>query len=254
MMLFADGRDDGTIIRETLTQLEKVIPYLDPSFEKDLRMIIRNRSGLGVAGGFGLLLAASQVFRAVEFSLARIFARLDHTIPTDDKARPKNFLSSKLWFGLVVTSTVLAYLTVRLFAGVLRHLSDTLDLPPTLRHWLGDPLSGATPLGALATALFLVVGFAVLLKVFSAQEVQLRFAFIGGVCFMVSLQGAHRVYDFYLARLTNIGAVYGSFATLIVIVLWIYFSATLLLICCHVTKTVQRRVTVGPRWPKEVWV
>jgi uncharacterized BrkB/YihY/UPF0761 family membrane protein len=78
-----------------------------------------------------------------------------------------------------------------------------------------------------------------------------RFAFIGGVLFMVSFQAAHRVYDFYLQKLTNIGALYGSFATLIIVALWIYFSATLLLLCCHAVKVMQRRFVVGPRWPKD---
>ena len=44
---------------------------------------------------------------------------------------------------------------------------------------------------------------------------------------------------------------YGSFATLIVIVLWMYYCATLLLLCCHGVKVAQRRMTVGPRWPKD---
>jgi uncharacterized BrkB/YihY/UPF0761 family membrane protein len=65
------------------------------------------------------------------------------------------------------------------------------------------------------------------------------------------VQAAHLIYDVYLERITNIGAMYGSFATLIIIVLWIYFSATLLLLCAHVAKTVQRRMIHGPRWPKD---
>ena len=44
---------------------------------------------------------------------------------------------------------------------------------------------------------------------------------------------------------------YGSFGALIVIVLWMYYCATLLLMCCHGVKVAQRRFTVGPRYPKD---
>jgi membrane protein len=254
VLLFAGGDGDtDAALRETLVQLKKIIPYLDPAFENDMRTILKNRNSLGIAGAFGVLVSASQVFRAVEFSLARIFSRVDHEGPTDEKARPRNFISSKLVFGVVVTSTVLSFLALRLFAGVLRHVSEFLRLPPSVVTLLEDPLSGATGLGQLLTTVAIVFGFVVLLKVFAHVTVPFRFALLGGVCFAGAFHAAHRVYDIYLERLTNIGAVYGSFATLIIIILWIYFTSILLLLCGHLTKTVQRRATAGPRWPKDTW-
>ena len=42
--------------------------------EDDLRTILRNRGSVGLVGVVGVLLSASQVFRGLEFALARIFA------------------------------------------------------------------------------------------------------------------------------------------------------------------------------------
>jgi membrane protein len=236
---------------ETFVQIKKIIPYLQPQFEDDLRGIIAMRKGLGLVGLFALMVSASEVFRAVEFALARIFARLDHEIPTDAKARPRNYFKSKLLFSVVVTSTVMTYLALRLFAGILRHVGEVLNLPPGMRAVLDDPLSGATPAGQVITAVAIILGFVVVVKAFTHRTVVGRYALAGGAIFYVAFQAAHRVYDFYLQKLAKIGAMYGSFATLIVVILWIYFSATLLLLCCHAVKTVQRRVMVGPRWPKD---
>ena len=59
------------------------------------------------------------------------------------------------------------------------------------------------------------------------------------------------LYEVYLAKFATIGATYGSFATLIIIVLWIYFASSLLLFVCHLVKAVQKRMLHGPRWPKD---
>jgi membrane protein len=245
------GGDDSAIdasLRDVMVQLRKIIPYIEPRLEDDLRMVIKNRRSLGAVGFFVLLISASEVFRAVEFGLARIYARLDYEVPTDEKASPRNYLKSKLWFGAFVTAAVMAFIAFRLFRGALFQLATVMKADWLVRM-LEDP--SASTLGTIATSIGVVIGFVVMLKVFVHHKVHTRYALIGGVLFSALFQLAHAVYDIYLERITNIGAMYGSFATLIIIVLWIYFSASLLLMCCHITKTIQRRVMHGPRWPKD---
>lgn len=245
------GGDDAAIdtsLREVMVQLRKIIPYIEPRLEDDLRLVIKNRRSLGAVGFFVLLISASEVFRAVEFALARIYARLDHEVPTDEKASPRNYLKSKLWFGAFVTAAVMAFIAFRLFRGALFQLATAMKVDWLVRT-LEDP--SASVLGTVVTSVGVVIGFVVMLKVFVHHKVHTRYALIGGVLFSALFQLAHAIYDVYLERITNIGAMYGSFATLIIVVLWIYFSASLLLMCCHITKTVQRRMTHGPRWPKD---
>lgn len=248
------GGDDAALdasLNEVMVQIRKIIPYIEPRLEEDLRTIIRNRRSLGAVGFVALLLSASEVFRAVEFALARIFARLEGATPDEAMLRPRSYVKSKLWFGAVITAVVLAFIALRLVLGFLRHLTDVLPLPHSLVDLLADPLAGGSLLGQVITAVTIVIGFVVVVKVFTHHEVHARFAFIGGGLFYLLFQAAHAIYDIYLERITNIGAMYGSFAAPVILVLWIYFTATLLLICCHVTKVVQRRVLQGPRWPKD---
>jgi uncharacterized BrkB/YihY/UPF0761 family membrane protein len=132
---------------------------------------------------------------------------------------------------------------------VLTHVARAVHLP-RVADLLSDPF-GNGAVGQVLTAGGIVLGFVVMLKVFTHQKVHTRFTFIGAGLFYLLFQAAHAIYDQYIERITNVGAMYGSFATLIIVVLWIYYTATLLLICCHVVKTVQRRVLHGPRWPKD---
>ena len=234
-------------VTEVVTQIKKLVPYLNAGFEDDLRAILKNRGSVGLVGVVALLLSASQVFRGLEFALARIFARSDHEGPTDEKARPRSYVLSKLWFGAFATALVLGYMGLRVVAGILQHLADDL---PALHVVFGDPLATETPAGKVATALLMIAGFVALLKVFTQQRVHTRFALVGGALYYGLFVGAHLVYDLYIERFSNLGATYGGFATLVIVVLWIYFSASLLLVCCHVVKYVQRRMLHGPRWPK----
>lgn len=235
-------------VTEVVEQLNRLVPYFDRAFEDDLRTILKNRSSLGLVGVTGLLLSASQVFRGLEFALARTFARSDHEVPTDEKARPRSYVVSKLWFGVFVTALVLGYVALRVLAGILEHVADDV---PSLRGILGDPLANDTAIGKVATAALMVFGFVVVLKIFTQQRVHTRFALVGGALFYGLFVVAHAVYDLYIERFSNLGAMYGGFATLVIVVLWIYFSATLLLVCCHIVKYAQRRVLHGPRWPKD---
>lgn len=248
LLIAGEAPQGDAAVTEVVAQLKKLVPYLDTAFEDDLRAILKNRGSVGLVGVVALLLSASQVFRGLEFALARIFARSDHDSPTDEKARPRSYVISKLWFGAFVTALVLGYVGLRVLAGILQHLADDL---PALQVIFGDPLSTETPAGKVATALLIIAGFLALLKVFTHQRVHSKFALLGGALFYGMFVLAHVVYDLYVERFSNLGAMYGGFATLVIVVLWIYFSATLLLVCCHVVKYAQRRMLHGPRWPKD---
>ena len=249
--LHAQGDASGVdaAVADVVVQLKRVIPYIDAHFADDLRRIMTNRTGLGLFGLVALMLASSQVFRAVEFAFARIFARLDYQEPDARAAMPRNVVASKLWFSAFTTALVVGVVGYRLVAGAVRHVAQGVEGP--FARMLEDPFADGT-LGGRVVELFLVVaGFIVLVKVFTHRKVHLKYAVLGGGFFYASFQAAHAVYDVYLGEFTNMPALYGSFATLMVIVLWIYFAATLLIFCGNVVKYAQRRALVGPRWPKD---
>ncbi len=244
--------DLDAALGEVIRQLRKVVPYLDPDLVEDLRDIVEHRSQLGLVGFVALLWAAAEVFRGVEFATARIFARVDdHDDPDHRKTAPRSVFKTKLLFGAVATAAVLAFAILRLVGAAFVHMQRELRLPSWLTTLLGDPLGEGTLLSSAVTFVAIAAGFAIVVRVFSPHHIKARYAWFGGALFTTFFQLAHHGYDVYLRRLTNISAMYGSFATLIVLVLWMYYCATLLLFCCHVVKVTQRRFTVGPRWPKD---
>ena len=68
----AAPNSSDAVVRELVSYIRGIIPYLSQSFEADLARLLNTRSELGAVSGLALLIAASQVFRAIEFSFARI--------------------------------------------------------------------------------------------------------------------------------------------------------------------------------------
>lgn len=247
----AGGTEAGAdaILNDIIAQLERAIPYLGGGFSDDMRKIVAVRSELGLVGVGALMLTASQVFRGLEFAFARIFARANASWVIEDGAdMPRNFVLSKLLFGAFLTALVVAFVVWRFLLGMLRHLAESL--PPDLASALADPLAAGSWLGTVVESAILVGLYVVVLKAFTHKRVQMRFALAGGVLFLGLFAAARGLYDLYLEQITDLGAVYGSFATVMTVVLWIFYLSTIVIVCAYFARTLQRRFVFGPRWVK----
>jgi membrane protein len=239
------------LLHDVVVQIERVIPYLGESFENDLRRIIEHRGGLGAFSVIALGLTASQVFRALEVSHAHVFADAnggDAAEPSGEQRAPRNVVLSKLLFGVFVAAVVVGFLALRFVVSLLRTVLERL--PETLTAFLRGPLEPGSWMASVVEGVYVISGFAIILKTFTRQHVRLRFSIVGGAAFFGLWQLARELYEVYLHDIADFGALYGSFATVIVIVLWIFYSSIVLLLCSHLVKSLQRRALHGPRYPK----
>jgi membrane protein len=234
-------------LQTVLNDARKLLPYLQPEVLTDLQAIVEHRRSLGVIGFVALMLAASEVFRGMEFALARVFARLQHARPDVGATKPRSYFKSKLVFGAFATSAALVLLLLRVLWSLARSFLSRID---SLLPWLSklEQSSGAS---MVLTTVLMVIAFMALIHTFAARAVGWRYSAAGGALFAVAFHGAHAGYDVYLTRIRDMHAMYGSFAAVFILLLWMYFCATLLLLCCEVVKWLQRRVREGPRWPKD---
>lgn len=244
------GGGTTPLFDDVMAHLERIIPFLGPGFENDLLQLVESHERLGAVGVIGLLLVASQVFRALEYAFAHIFVGV-----TEDRAGrkrqgkvPRNVVLSKLLSGAFVASLVGIYLALRF---VLSLLASTLErLPPSLVALLEGPLNVSGTGGALVDVATTVGVFVVLLKVFTRQRVRTIFALVGGIVFCALWAAARWLFGLYLVHLSDFNALYGSFATIMVVVVWVFYSSLVLLLCGQLVRVLQQRVLAGPRYPK----
>jgi membrane protein len=243
-----DPTEVDELVGEVLLQLKRAIPFMGTNLETDLRLIIANRGGLGLIGLLTLLLSASQVFRALEFAFARIFARgrYHRRFVPDERTSPRNIVLSKLLFAVFLLSLVAVFLVFRVALRVIGQLTSVLQLPGS--SLFDDPLGGDSILAHGLSALIVVVGFWALIRVFAHRRVRGRYSLLGGVIFAAVWQVSRYFFEVYLNNWAQLGALYGSFSALMASVLWIFFTALLLLICTHGVWSMERRARYGPRY------
>ncbi|HEX2796816.1 MAG TPA: YihY family inner membrane protein [Immundisolibacter sp.] len=176
---------------------EAVFGYLNQFAEK--------AAGLGAAGVIGLLVTATLLLLTVDRSLNLIWRT----------SRPRPFLQRVMLFWAWLTAGPL------LMAFALGQLSLAAALSS---GWLGA-IPGATALlGTLVSWLVMGGLLAVVYRVVPNTEVLWRDALAGGVLAAVAFNLASRLFAWYIGRLPTYAAVYGTFATLPLALIWIYWS------------------------------
>jgi membrane protein len=209
-----------------------VIPFTNENFIERLRGMTTNREAYGATGLVILFITSGLVFRSLELAFARVFKT----------ARHRSLLAHQLLFVAFILGIGL------LFLGV-HYLSVIGSSVASGRH---EGFSDAFHLALKKYALLrfgasLLAGtlvFFVLLKYFSRERIRKRASLLAGVLFAGLWMVAAKVFGYYLENLARFSLLYGSLATPAVIVVWIFYSACILLLCAEFAKVLQDRL-----WP-----
>ena len=73
------------------------------------------------------------------------------------------------------------------------------------------------------------------------ERVRLRYALWGGVLFAILWMVAMQLFGYYIKHFANYSLTYGSLAAAITVVVWIYYSSFVLLLCAEFTDILQKR-------------
>ena len=169
-------------------------------------------SGLGVAG-FSILMATA---------LALILT-IDRTLNNIWRVRRLRPLGQRVliyWAALTLGPLVLA-----------ASLALTTSMASAASRGIGDTLPGSARL--LFDAIeFLVLagGMAALYRYVPNTQVQWRHAWAGGVFVSVGMEVAKKALSLYLASVPTYSVLYGTFATLPILLLWIYVAWVIVLL------------------------
>lgn len=218
---------------ELYAHLEKYIraavPFLSSDILTQLRGITLKRQAFGIAGLGALIFTAWSVFSTLELAFSKVFKT----------SRRRSIVMSNLFFIVFVAALGLVFLLVHYVVVVGGSLYAGSDLPLGLQ--LKKVLTQYAWIRGSVTFVAVTIVFVVLLKYFSKEKVHLRYAFWGGLLFAGLWMLAIQVFGYYLRNFARYSMFYGSLATLITIVIWIYYSSCVLLLCAEFTDVLQHR-------------
>lgn len=170
-----------------------------------LNQFVDKAARLGAAGVVGLLVTATMLLLTVDRSLNHIWRTA--------RSRPLAQRVALFWAWLTAGPLLMAF--------ALGQLSLAVALSS---GWLGVVPGAPALVGTLVSWLIMGGLLAVVYRVVPNTEVLWRDALVGGVLAAVAFNLASRVFAWYIARLPSYAAVYGTFATLPLALIWIYWS------------------------------
>ena len=184
----------------------------------NLEDVVRVRGALGLVGIVALFWSASAGFGAITRAINRALGT----------KRPHPFFMSKVRYFLM---TVIVSVFLVLSVGVTASLEVLANLDLNALRRLGiEPGMIESAVGWLTGFAFAFFTFALIYKVTPYVETRWRQVVPGALLGATVFELGKRGFLLYLGRVANFEAVYGSLSSIIVLLLWLYLSALVLLL------------------------
>jgi membrane protein len=207
--------NDQEVLNYIRAYFRDMAPALDPKIMKSLMDVIQKRQIVGILGFVGLLWFSTWVFGSLRIALNIVF-RVEK--------------SGGMLRGIGID------LLMILLAGILLLVSMILSSVVTfLQGYQGQiPVAiGPTIQWILKYLLpfFLTVGmFFLIYKIIPNKRVHFKSALQAALFTGLLWELAKHLFAWYVVHLAEYSIVYGSLSTLVVFVLWVYYSSTILIV------------------------
>jgi YihY family inner membrane protein len=233
---------DPRLQMEILTnEVALIAPGFEPILSEVLNGFLQNRDLIGWIGLATLLFFSSMAFRVLEDAIALIFHR---PIPT---------LKRKFWI-----SALMPYLFILIVASGLILISAAnalVDAQTKLHHLfpkLDSIIHHHTGLIIYAIGLLgMVFLFTLLYKIMPVAKVSFSRALAGGFTAAMLWEIIRHLLVAYYTKVSIVNVIYGSMATVIVVLLTMEAVALILLLGAQVIADLQRNANLGIPWHED---
>lgn len=209
-----------------------LLPVGRETFLANVESVLFQRSSLGLVGVLFLVFIATVLVSSIERALDIIFKTVHR----------RHFVYSRLLgIALIFWVTLLFALPtmVQILEGLLA------------RYGFAFPLSEYMA----GKAFFLVIAFLaylVTVVVVPNRKVHVRSAMVGAIFFALGISVAKFVFRAYMhLALTRYNLIYGSLAAVILLVVWIYYLAVVMLLAAEIVAQLQGRMSLPRRQDEE---
>ena len=203
-----------------------------------VRALLESRDLVGIVGTLVLLFFSSFAFRMLEDSISLIFHQ-----PEDPAKR-------RLWVSMLLPYAFMVMLGAGLLAlALLVILANAFN--SFIIALFGIELHSAQ-LATLLLNLFSFTGmcllFSAIYKVMPVVRISYRRALIGGFVAALLWEVVRLVLVYYFANISLVNAVYGSLATIVVVLLSLEVGSIILLLGAQVIAELERSAKAGLPW------
>ncbi len=215
--------------------IDAVIPYYQYSeFVKKIIFsriteVIQYKTAAGIIGGFGLLFAASGLFSSMRTILNKVFG-----LETDI-----HFLLGKLKDFALVIMVILIFFVTTIFMPML----DVLRQAAYQFKSLAIFQSGIFEHFIFSALSFLLILFLFLILYFTVPVKKLpkKATIVSAVWAALLWEAAKQLFGYYIYNFGTLGRIYGTYALIVVVAFWIYYSSIVFIIGAEIGKLYSER-------------
>jgi len=215
--------------------IDTIIPYEEYSeFVKKIiftriNEVIEYKTIAGIIGGFGLFFAASGLFSSMRTILNQVFGI----------TKSVNLLLGKLRDFALVVMVILIFFLTTICAPIIDVLGQSAGQFKELEFFKA-PIFQHFFLSLLSFSIIFVV-FSVLYFTVPVKKIKKRAIWISAFWAALLWEAAKQLFGFYLYNFSSFGKIYGTYALVVVVAFWIYFSSVVFIIGAEIGKLFQER-------------
>ncbi|MGO1718270.1 MAG: YihY/virulence factor BrkB family protein, partial [Halomonas sp.] len=198
-----------------------------------------SRDVIGILSFPILLLFSSFAFRMLEDALAIIF-----------HAPESPHIKRSVWVSVMLPYAFMVVLGAGLMVLTLVvTLASSLNTLVMLLFDRELPLAGLSePVLNLASFIGVFLLFSAIYKVLPVVQIALRRALVGGFVAALMWEGVRLLLVYYFVNLSFVNAVYGSLATLVIVLISLEVGTIILLLGAQVIAELERNTRLGLPW------
>lgn len=222
------GADPG-IQKKLLEGIRQFIPSFSGNLLTQFGQIEGKKELLGWAGIISLIWFSAMIFSAIETALNIIFRSKTH----------RNYFVAKL---LAIAMIPLGW-TVGILSVGITYVAAILSRQPLLVQGgvFFLPEAYGIFFRYLLPYFFTVLFFTVVYKVIPSGRISLKSALIGSAIFSALMEIAKQFFTGYVTNHTRYDVIFGSLEAVVILVIWVFYVALILLFCAELISSYQRR-------------
>lgn len=215
------------LFERILQFVKESLPYLSDSIVADIKGLIDNRKVFGWIGIILLIWSAEFVILAIRDAMNIIFG----------EAGKVGFIKTRLivwgvffiWclvflisIGLPVAAEILSRIKI---AAIGIDISYYLARSITFKYFM--------------PVIIMIVAVAFIFKIMVGRNIRTKHAILGSIIFSVLWEAAKHLFALYLTHFGSFNKMYGSLGAIMIMLLWIFYSAVILLFSAEFIASVK---------------
>lgn len=227
--------DSGQVQYQIITLIDTVIPYDEyANYAKEIifsriNEVVQYRTLAGIIGGFGLLFAASGLFSTMRTILNTVFG-----VETD-----VNVIVGKLRdFAMVIMVLIIFFATTITMpiVNVLFQFADSIEYLSFLR----TGVTGYIYLTLISLSLIFIL-FSLLYYTVPLKKPGRKVTLISALWAAILWEAAKQLFGYYIYNYGVWGRIYGTYALIVVVAFWVYYSSVVFIIGAEIGRLFYER-------------